>query len=34
METLLMMAAVGIYFGIVALLIWDTWDQIKRHGRW
>ena len=34
MGTLMMMAAVGVYFGIIALLIWDAMDQIKRHKKW
>ena len=34
METLLLMAAVGVYFGIIAMIGWDAWDQIKRHHKW
>lgn len=33
-ETLMLIVAVAIYFGIVALLVEDAWDQIKRHKRW
>ena len=33
MDLLLGIAAVIIYAGILGLLAWDTWDQIKRQKR-
>lgn len=33
MNTLLAMAALGVYLGIILLLGWDVWDQIKRFRR-
>ena len=33
MGTLMLLAATIIYFGIIALLAWDAWDQFKRYRR-